>query len=56
MTLLAAGPHQRYLGAQFSELGNRNRTISRNRFAKRLDPLDFVHGLGSEVRLSTMGA
>ena len=49
---MVSGPDRRPLhesGGQFSELGNRNCTIGRNRLAKCLVPLDFVHRLGSEV-------
>jgi hypothetical protein len=38
------------------ELSNRNGTISRNRLAKRLDPLDLVHCPSREVRFPAMGA
>ena len=38
------------------EGSDRNRAIDCNRFSKRLDALNFMHGLGREVRLAAAGA
>ena len=37
------------------EGSDRNRAIDCNRFSKRLDALNFMHGLGREVRLAAAG-
>ena len=37
------------------EGSDRHRAIDRNRFSKRLDTLNFVHGLGGEVGLAAVG-
>ncbi|MGH8476343.1 MAG: hypothetical protein ACRERV_10740 [Methylococcales bacterium] len=44
------------LGTRPLELSNRHGAINRDRFSERLDALNFVHGLGCEVRLSAMWA
>lgn len=41
---------------QLVKFGDLNWAVNRNRFSKRLDPLDFVHGLCRKPGLATMRA